>query len=217
MLVSIERMENSMSYVNIDWVKNKIDEKRDIAGNWVDDSDVIPVVNVLYWLDCLDDAQSRGTDTQQPKTTPVPSPKPYQHSYTKKEQNTTEEAVNDDKVNKPNHYVGVKGLEVEEVLQNFLPKYKDPYTSHRVGSAIEYQLRSPEKNGLEDLRKARKNLDQAIEYEESKIEHNDTHSINAGGSSVNEMDIDLNEAMRAFANIGSGSGVSITADNLKLS
>lgn len=39
-------------------------------------------------------------------------------------------------VNKPSHYIGVNGMEVEEVLQNFLPKYKDPYVSHRVGSAI---------------------------------------------------------------------------------
>ena len=37
-------------------------------------------------------------------------------------------------------------------------------------------------------------------YEPEVVE--DSHSINAGGSSFNEMDIDLNEAMRAFANIG---------------
>ena len=45
----------------------------------------------------------------------------------------------------------------------------------------------------------------------------DTHSISAGGSSTEEMEIELKEVMRAFARIGSGSGVSITADNLKLS
>lgn len=77
-------------------------------------------------------------------------------------------------VNKPSHYIGVNGMEVEEVLQNFLPKYKDPYMSHRVGSAIEYQLRSPEKNGLEDLKKARKNLDQAIEYAERNFKADET-------------------------------------------
>lgn len=82
-------------------------------------------------------------------------------------------------VNKPSHYIGVNGMEVEEVLQNFLPKYKDPYMSHRVGSAIEYQLRAPEKNGLEDLKKARKNLDQAIEYaERKKIESKDSKQGN---------------------------------------
>jgi len=202
-------MENSMSYVNVEELLEKVYFDSDYAGGWHFETEVISVDCLKGYIHTLSQAPA--------KTAHVPSPEPCKHSYTKKEQNTTEEAVNDDKVNKPNHYVGVKGLEVEEVLQNFLPKYKDPYTSHRVGSAIEYQLRSPEKNGLEDLRKARKNLDQAIEYEESKVEHNDTHSINAGGSSLNDMDIDLNEAMKAFARIGSGSGVSITADNLKLS
>lgn len=73
-----------------------------------------------------------------------------------------------DKVNKPNHYVGLNGLEVEEVLQNFIPKYTDGYSAHRVSSAIEYLLRSPEKNKLEDLKKAKKNLEQVIQYEEGK-------------------------------------------------
>lgn len=216
-------MENSMSYVN---VVDEIGSLRDYMIEYIDKLDDLSDMYQIGFRDGLRRAVGEcnrridsliDDESELIKTAPVPSPEPYRHSYTKKEQNTTEEAVNDDKVNKPNHYVGVKGLEVEEVLQNFLPKYKDPYTSHRVGSAIEYQLRSPEKNGLEDLRKARKNLDQAIEYEESKIEHNDIHSISAGGSSVAEMDIDLNEAMSAFARIGSGSGVSITADNLKLS
>ena len=96
MLVSIERMENNMSYVNIDWVKNKIDEKRDIAGNWVDDIDVVPVVNVLYWLDCLDDAQSRGTDPQQPKTPTTSNPKASLHSNITKELNDIYIAKNAD-------------------------------------------------------------------------------------------------------------------------
>lgn len=78
--------------------------------------------------------------------------------------------TNNDKVNKPNHYIGLYGLEVEEVLQNFIPKYADGYVAHRISSAIEYSLRSPEKNGLEDLKKARKNLDQAIMYWENKPE-----------------------------------------------
>lgn len=72
------------------------------------------------------------------------------------------------KVNKPNHYVGVDGLEVEDVLKNFIPRYEDAYVAHRAASATEYILRSPLKNGVEDLKKARKNLDQAIEYLENK-------------------------------------------------
>lgn len=70
----------------------------------------------------------------------------------------------------PNHYVGDHGLEVETVLQNFVGRFTNSYVAHRVASAIEYLLRSPFKNGLEDLKKARRNLDQAIEYiERNKI------------------------------------------------
>lgn len=71
-------------------------------------------------------------------------------------------------VNKPKHYIGIKGLEVEEVLQNFMPKYKDGYSAHRAASAIEYILRSPEKNGSQDIEKAIRNLQQMMEHENSK-------------------------------------------------
>ena len=69
-----------------------------------------------------------------------------------------------DKVNSPKHYIGEKGLEVEEVLRQYVPRYENSYIGHRIGSAIEYLLRSPLKNGIEDLRKAIKNIELAIEY-----------------------------------------------------
>ena len=69
-----------------------------------------------------------------------------------------------DMVNKPKHYVGVQNLEVETVLENFLPKITDGYVAHRIGSAIEYILRHPEKNGRQDLEKAKKNLEQIFSY-----------------------------------------------------
>lgn len=69
---------------------------------------------------------------------------------------------------KPKHYIGINGLEVEMINQNFLPKIDDGYVSHRVGSAVEYILRHPQKNGLEDLKKARENLNQIIDYLEKK-------------------------------------------------
>ena len=72
-------------------------------------------------------------------------------------------------VNKPNHYIGINGLEVEEVLQNFIPKYTDSYVAHRIASSVEYLLRSPQKNGLEDIKKAKQNLEQIIAYEEYKV------------------------------------------------
>ena len=73
---------------------------------------------------------------------------------------------NKDMVNQPNHYIGEYGLEVEDVLRNFIPRYTDPYVGHRIASAIEYLLRSPLKNGQQDIEKARKNLDQALGYME---------------------------------------------------
>lgn len=65
-------------------------------------------------------------------------------------------------VNKPSHYVGNKGLEVKEVLENFV-KNKNGMEAHRWCSAVEYLLRYAEKNGVEDLKKARKNIDWLIE------------------------------------------------------
>ena len=72
-----------------------------------------------------------------------------------------------DPVNKPNHYVGIQGLEVETVLQNFIPRYTDSYEAHRIASAIEYLLRSPLKNGTEDVKKAKKNIEQVLSYRET--------------------------------------------------
>ena len=75
--------------------------------------------------------------------------------------------ISTDPVNKPNHYVGIQGLEVETVLQNFIPRYTDSYEAHRIASAIEYLLRSPLKNGTEDVEKAKKNIEQVLSYRET--------------------------------------------------
>jgi len=84
------------------------------------------------------------------------------------ELNVETEQSHSNNITKPNHYIGIHGLEVEEVTQNFLPRYTDGYVSHRIGSAIEYLLRAPLKNGIEDIKKAKENLEQIIEYEDFK-------------------------------------------------
>lgn len=67
-------------------------------------------------------------------------------------------------VNKPKHYIGVYGLEAITVMKNFLPNYTNPYLGYLVGNVIKYTLRAPLKGKtLEDLKKARKYLDEAIE------------------------------------------------------
>ena len=68
----------------------------------------------------------------------------------------------EDIVKQPNHYIGEYGLEVEEILRNFLPRYENSYVAHRIGSAIEYLLRAPLKNGKQDLEKAKYNIEQAL-------------------------------------------------------
>lgn len=67
-----------------------------------------------------------------------------------------------DNVNKPNHYQGLKGLEAIEVVHNFIGSLAGS-SAFFWGNAIKYLLRFQNKNGIEDLKKARKNLDWLIE------------------------------------------------------
>ena len=79
-----------------------------------------------------------------------------------------EEPEQPNTVTKPSHYIGINGLEVEQILEEFLPKIEDSYVAHRIGSAIEYLLRSSSKNGDEDIKKAAQNIEQIIRYKEAK-------------------------------------------------
>ena len=74
-----------------------------------------------------------------------------------------------DNVNKPSHYQGSKGLESIEVIDNFIGDLPGK-AAWCWGNAIKYLLRFQKKNGLEDLKKARKNLDWLIEEMENKNE-----------------------------------------------
>lgn len=71
---------------------------------------------------------------------------------------------NNDMVNHPQHYKGIYGLEVIEVMRNFITKYQNAYVGAMICSVLKYILRAPSKGKqLEDLKKARKHLDFAIE------------------------------------------------------
>lgn len=76
-------------------------------------------------------------------------------------------------VNKPVHYIGENGMEVEDVLRNFIPRYADSYVGHRIASAVEYLLRAPLKNRSEDMRKAIRNIEMALEYLDQPFEAED--------------------------------------------
>jgi hypothetical protein len=62
------------------------------------------------------------------------------------------------------HYQGSQGLEVIEADKNFLAE--EMLRSYYKGKILKYLLHEREKNGLEDLKKARKHLDWLIELEE---------------------------------------------------
>lgn len=67
-----------------------------------------------------------------------------------------------DNINKPSHYQGRYGMEAIEVVHNFVGHLSGA-SAFFWGNAIKYMLRFQKKNGLEDLKKARKNLDWLIE------------------------------------------------------
>lgn len=67
-----------------------------------------------------------------------------------------------DNVTKPKHYQGKYGLEAMDVVDNFIGDLvgKQAYCW---GNVVKYLLRFQQKNGLEDLKKARQHLDWLIE------------------------------------------------------
>lgn len=67
-----------------------------------------------------------------------------------------------DPVNKASHYM-LGDIEVKDIIAIVADKYHKGSVAHNVASALEYQMRAPEKNGLEDIKEARKCLDFAIE------------------------------------------------------
>lgn len=69
-----------------------------------------------------------------------------------------------DIINEPNHYKGKHGIETIDVIRNF--GNDDMVAGFYWGNAIKYMTRYRSKNGLEDLKKARKNLDWLIEHTE---------------------------------------------------
>lgn len=72
-----------------------------------------------------------------------------------------------DNINKPKHYQGRFGLEAMDVVRNFIWDLVG-VKAYYWGNVIKYLLRWQHKNGLEDLKKARKNLDWLIEALEEK-------------------------------------------------
>lgn len=69
-----------------------------------------------------------------------------------------------DTVNHPNHYTTGK-FEVIEMIEEVTKGYEDPFIGYTIGNVQKYIARAPHKGKLiEDLEKARKYLDFAIEH-----------------------------------------------------
>lgn len=73
-----------------------------------------------------------------------------------------------DNVDNPAHYAGSHGLQAIEVHKNFMTT--EQLQGYYLGNALKYLLRFQNKNGLEDLKKARVHLNWLIETEENKTE-----------------------------------------------
>lgn len=58
-----------------------------------------------------------------------------------------------DPVTKPSHYAGYTGIECKTAMESMLGT--DAYTAYMQGCAFKYLWRWKEKNGIEDLQKAR--------------------------------------------------------------
>ena len=79
-----------------------------------------------------------------------------------KQSNDVQQRKRKDNVNSPSHYM-LGNHEVKDIVSLVADKYHKGSVAHNIASALEYQMRAPEKNGLEDIKKARKCLDFAIE------------------------------------------------------
>jgi hypothetical protein len=89
--------------------------------------------------------------------------------YVKKRQEQLEKSRSNSAVTHPSHYRGVNGLEVFDVMDNFLPKYENAIDGYLVGNILKYVLRAPCKGKMnEDLRKAEKHLTMLIKRTEGK-------------------------------------------------
>lgn len=65
-----------------------------------------------------------------------------------------------DSVTKPAHYAGHTGIECKTAMQSMLGT--DFYTAYMQGCAFKYLWRWRDKNGIEDLKKARECIDNVI-------------------------------------------------------
>ncbi|WP_077297440.1 DUF3310 domain-containing protein [Virgibacillus pantothenticus] len=81
--------------------------------------------------------------------------------------------MSNDNVQHPSHYTHGK-YETIDVIEDITSGYDDGFTAHCVGTAVKYLYRAPHKHEspLEDLRKAAKYVEFAINRETKRAEEN---------------------------------------------
>lgn len=75
--------------------------------------------------------------------------------------------LNDERVDHPSRY-NKGGIEVWDVEKAFATTKWSPFVEHLRFGAVEYLLRAPDKNGVEDIRKAMFLLDRIVKEMEAK-------------------------------------------------
>ena len=75
--------------------------------------------------------------------------------------------LNDEKVEHPSRY-NKGGIEVWDVEKAFATTKWHPFIEHLRFGAVEYLLRAPDKNGVDDIRKARFLIDRIVKEMEEK-------------------------------------------------
>ena len=73
----------------------------------------------------------------------------------------------EEQVEHPSRYNKI-GIEVWDVEKAFATTKWSPFVEHLRFGAVEYLLRAPDKNGIEDIRKARFLLDRIVKEMEAK-------------------------------------------------
>ena len=73
----------------------------------------------------------------------------------------------EEQVEHPSRYNKI-GIEVWDVEKAFATTQWSPFVEHLRFGAVEYLLRAPDKNGIEDIRKARFLLDRIVKEMEAK-------------------------------------------------
>lgn len=72
-----------------------------------------------------------------------------------------------DPVNHPNHYISKSGLESIDVIKSFTTDLQG-FEAIATANALKYLMRWKNKNGVEDLKKARWYIDELISYSEEE-------------------------------------------------